>query len=157
MNFLIFLITNLIKLQYDLFVAFIIHNQVQIVSVIFQCSFFSILNDLVFHHWPRFLTYFPVFIYSSLNGLVFHQWPRFLNYFPLFIFFFSYWPCFSLVTSLLSGLGGTYGSGMPTAGQMGGAYMGSSLANLRLRAHEYSLHQGQVWSALETRVRIRKW
>nr|XP_027222151.1 paired mesoderm homeobox protein 2-like [Penaeus vannamei] len=49
-----------------------------------------------------------------------------------------------MCTSLPPGLGGTYGSGMPTAGQMGGAYMGSSLANLRLRAHEYSLHQGQV-------------
>ncbi|XP_069949700.1 retinal homeobox protein Rx2-like isoform X2 [Cherax quadricarinatus] len=49
-----------------------------------------------------------------------------------------------MCTSLPPGLSGTYGGGVGGAGQMGGAYMGSSLANLRLRAHEYSLHQGQV-------------
>lgn len=49
-----------------------------------------------------------------------------------------------MCTSLPPGLGGTYGGGVGGASQMGGAYMGSSLANLRLRAHEYSLHQGQV-------------
>ncbi|XP_069175442.1 paired mesoderm homeobox protein 1-like [Procambarus clarkii] len=49
-----------------------------------------------------------------------------------------------MCTSLPPGLGGAYGGGMSGAAQMGGAYMGSSLANLRLRAHEYSLHQGQV-------------
>ncbi|KAG7167277.1 putative OAR domain-containing protein 2 [Homarus americanus] len=50
-----------------------------------------------------------------------------------------------MCTSLPPGLGGTYGGGVGGTGQMSaGAYMGSSLASLRLRAHEYSLHQGQV-------------
>ncbi|KAK7081238.1 hypothetical protein SK128_014399 [Halocaridina rubra] len=50
-----------------------------------------------------------------------------------------------MCTSLPPGLAGSYGGGMANAaGQVGGNYMGSSLANLRLRAHEYSLHQGQV-------------
>ncbi|XP_050711520.1 homeobox protein aristaless-like 4 isoform X2 [Eriocheir sinensis] len=48
-------------------------------------------------------------------------------------------------SSLPPGLGGGYGGGVGGAGQMAGPYVGSSLANLRLRAHEYSLHhQGQV-------------
>ncbi|KAK4294533.1 hypothetical protein Pmani_032823, partial [Petrolisthes manimaculis] len=45
-------------------------------------------------------------------------------------------------------LGGGYGTGgvVGGAGQMAAPYVGvgSSLVNLRLRAHEYSLHQGQV-------------
>lgn len=48
-------------------------------------------------------------------------------------------------SSLPPGLGGGYGGGVGGAGQVAGPYMGSSLVNLRLRAHEYSLHhQGQV-------------
>ncbi|KAK8406435.1 hypothetical protein O3P69_007239 [Scylla paramamosain] len=48
-------------------------------------------------------------------------------------------------SSLPPGLGGGYGGGVSGAGQVAGPYMGSSLVNLRLRAHEYSLHhQGQV-------------